>query len=47
MLKIIEQIATAPIDKLNEVQKEMEPVLEHNYNLIKALTPESMLQKLQ
>lgn len=47
MLQVIEQIATAPIDKLNEVQKEMEPVLEHNYNLIKALTPESMLQKLQ
>jgi hypothetical protein len=47
MLKVIEQIANAPIDKLNEVQKEMSPVLEHNYNLIKTLTPESMLQKLQ
>lgn len=47
MLKVIRGVSQAPIEKLNKIQQEMYPVLEHNYKLIKTLTPQAMLEKLQ
>ena len=47
MLKVIRGVSQAPIEKLNKIQQEMYPVLEHNYKLIKTLTPQAMFEKLQ
>ena len=47
MLKQIEKIASLPITTLNEMYNDMSPVLEHNYQLIKALTPAEMLGKFK
>ena len=47
MLKEIKVISGYPVDRLQEIQQQMMPVLEHNYQTIKALTPEAMMQKLK
>jgi hypothetical protein len=47
MLKEIKKISRYPVDRLKEIQQEMMPVLEHNYKIIKSLTPEQMLEKFK
>ena len=47
MLKEIKKISRCPVDRLKEIQQEMMPVLEHNYKIIKSLTPEQMLEKFK
>lgn len=42
MLKLLDQIGRLSITKLNAVQQEMLPTLEHNYNLLKNLDPKTM-----
>jgi hypothetical protein len=47
ILKEIKEISTYSVDRLKEIQQEMMPVLEHNYQTIKALTSERMLHKFK
>jgi hypothetical protein len=47
MLNEIKKISRYPVDRLKEIQQEMMPVLEHNYKIIKSLTPEQMLEKFK
>jgi len=47
MLKEIKKISRYHVDRLKEIQQEMMPVLEHNYKIIKSLTPEQMLEKFK
>jgi hypothetical protein len=42
MLKEIKKISVYPIDRLQEIHQEMLPTLQHNYELIKTLTPAIM-----
>lgn len=43
MLKVIDQISKSSVEKLNVIQNEMSPILEHNYKLLKSLSPKTML----
>jgi len=47
MLREIRTIANYPVDRLQEIHQEMMPTLQHNYETIKSLTPETMLEKLK
>ena len=47
MLREIKKIANYPVDRLQEIHQEMLPTLQHNYELIKTLTPAVMLEKLK
>ena len=47
MLREIKKIANYPVDRLQEIHQEMLPTLQHNYELIKTLTPKVMLEKLK
>ena len=47
MSKEIKKIANYPVDRLQEIHQEMLPTLQHNYELIKTLTPAVMLEKLK
>jgi len=47
MLREIRTIANWPVDRLQEIHQEMMPTLQHNYETIKSLTPETMLEKLK
>ena len=47
MLKEIKKISGYSIDRLQEMHQEMNPVLEHNYKLIKLLTPNTLREKFQ
>ena len=46
MLKEIKKISGSSVDRLQEIHQEMLPTLQHNYELIKTLTPEVMLDNL-
>ena len=47
MLKEIKKISMYPVDRLQEIHQEMTPTLQHNYETIKSLTSETMLEKLK
>ena len=47
LLKEIKKISGYSIDRLQEMHQEMNPVLEHNYKLIKLLTPNTLREKFQ
>jgi len=47
MLKEIKTISMYPVDRLQEMHQEMLPTLQHNYEIIKSLTPETMMEKLK
>ena len=47
MLREIKTISSYSIDQLKDLYQEMNPVLEHNYKLIKLLTPNTLREKLQ
>jgi hypothetical protein len=46
MLLQIKNISSQPIENLYRMYNDMQPVLEHNYKLIKTLTPSKMLEIL-
>ena len=46
MLKEIKKISGSSVDRLQEIHQEMLPTLQHNYELIKTLTPKVMLDNL-
>jgi hypothetical protein len=47
MLKEIKKISRCSVDRLQEMHQEMMPTLQHNYEIIKSLTSETMLEKLR
>ena len=47
MLKEIKTISKYSVDRLQEMHQEMTPTLQHNYETIKSLTAETMLEKLR
>ena len=47
MLLQIKNISSQPIENLYRMYDDMQPVLEHNYKLIKTLTPAKMLENLK
>ena len=47
MLKEIKKISMYPVDRLQEIHQEMTTTLQHNYETIKSLTSETMLEKLK
>jgi len=47
MLLQIKEISSQSIENLHTMYDDMRPVLEHNYQLIKTLTPAKMLDKLK
>ncbi len=47
ILRVVDKLSKYSIEQLNAMQKEMLPVLEHNYELIKTLSPQDMLDRLK